>query len=42
MATYEQELQKAQQELDKWFLGKTSKGYESGSGGPATNFFRSR
>ena len=36
MATYEQELQKAQQELDKWFLGKTSKRYESGSGGPAT------
>lgn len=36
MATYEQELQKAQQELDKWFLGKTSKRYESGSGGPTT------
>jgi hypothetical protein len=36
MATYEQELQKAQQELNKWFLGKTSKRYESGSGGPAT------
>lgn len=36
MATYEQELQKAQRELNKWFLGKTSKRYESGSGGPAT------
>lgn len=31
-----QGIEKAQQELDKWFLGKTSKQYESGKSGAAT------
>lgn len=31
-----QEVEKAQKELDKWFLGKTSKHYESGGSGAAT------
>lgn len=31
-----QDIEKAQQELDKWFLGKTSKQYESGRSGAAT------
>lgn len=31
-----QDIEKAQQELDKWFLGKTSKQHESGRSGPAT------
>ena len=35
MAT-DQEIQNAQKVLDQWFLGKTSKHYESGNTGPAT------
>lgn len=31
-----QDIEKAQQELDNWFLGKTSKHYESGRSGAAT------
>lgn len=31
-----QDIEKAQQELEKWFLGKTSKQYESGKSGAAT------
>lgn len=36
MSEKEREYQEAQQQLEQWFLGKTSKRYESGNSGPGT------